>query len=100
MDSKIIVRDEAQKEIAEIFEWYESKEPGLGHYFILCLDASLEQLARNPGVYRIIKHEYRRFFVRKFPIGVFYILKGETVYIDVVEPLMRDPKRLAKKLGG
>lgn len=98
MDYQVIIRNRAQVEIVEIMEWYEEREKGLGQYFILCLEASIESLRRYPTAYRILQKEYRRFFVRKFPVAIFYIVRGEKIYIDVVEPMPRDPKRLKDKL--
>ncbi len=57
MSYELIIRDRAQIEIAEIKEWYEDKEEGLGSYFLLCLDASLEAMRRYPTAPRIIRHE-------------------------------------------
>ena len=95
---EIIVRNRAQSEIAEIIQNYEEKEKGLGGYFLLCLDASLEALKRYPTAPRILRHEYRRFFVKKFPVSIYYIVRENKIYVDVVEPMMRDPKRLDEKL--
>ncbi len=94
----MIIRNRAQVEIAEIMHWYEEKENGLGNYFLLCLDASLEAMRRYPTAPRIIRHEYRRFFVRKFPVGVYYIVRNNRIFVDVVEPFPRDPSRLDEKL--
>ena len=98
MSFELIVRSEAQSDIQKIVLWYEKKERGLGNYFLLCLDASLESLKRYPKAPRIIHHEYRRLFVRKFPVGVYYIVRESKVYIDVVEPFSRDPDRLEERL--
>ena len=98
MSYELIVRSGAQSDIQEIVLWYEKKERGLGNYFLLCLDASLESLKRFPTAARIIRHEYRRLLVRKFPVGVYYIVRENKVYIDVVEPFPRDPNRLEEKL--
>jgi len=95
---ELIVRSNAQSDIREIVLGYEEKERGLGNYFLLCLDASMESLKRFPTAARIVRHEYRRLFVRKFPVGVYYIVRDNKVYIDVVEPFSRDPKRLEEKL--
>lgn len=106
MSHELIVRSEAQFDIHEIVRWYEKKEKGLGNYFLLCLDASLESLRRYPNAARIVRHEYRRLFVRKFPVGVYYIVRGETIYIDVVEPFFpksQSPRRETEKglaIGG
>ncbi|MCH8474965.1 MAG: hypothetical protein LAT55_07030 [Opitutales bacterium] len=98
MSYEVIVRSGAQSEIVELFGWYENKEAGLGGYFMLCLDASIEGLLRFPTAPRIVRHEYRRVFVKKFPVAVYYIVRGKTIYIDIVESMLRDPKRLSRKL--
>ena len=100
MNFELIIRNQAQCDIAEIIESYEEREKGLGAYFLLCLDASFETLRRFPKAPRIIRNEYRRFFVKKFPVSIFYIIRENKIYIDVVEPMMRDPKRLDKRLKG
>ena len=98
MTYEVIVRNQAQLEIAERLNWYEDREDGLGRYFLLCLDASIEQLSRYPTTPRIVRHKYRRFFVRKFPVAIYYIVRNDKIYIDVVEAMTRDPERLIGKL--
>lgn len=98
MSYELIIRDRAQTEITEIMQWYEDKEEGLGSYFLLCLDASLEAMRRYPTAPRIVRHAYRRMFVRRFPVGVYYIVREGKIFVDVVEPFMRNPQRLDDKL--
>ena len=92
---ELIIRNQAQCEIAEILHNYEEKEKGLGAYFLLCLDATFETLKRYPTAPKIVRHEYR-----KFPVSIYYIVDKNKIYVDVVEPMMRDPKRLDEKLKG
>ena len=98
MTYEVIIRNRAQVEIVEIMEWYEEKEEGLGSYFLLCLDASIDAMRRYPTAPRTIRHEYRRFFVRRFPVGIYYIVRENKILVDVVEPFPRDPSRLDEKL--
>ncbi len=98
MSYELIVRAEAQLDIAEIVRWYENKEKGLGSYFLLCLDASFESLRRYPTAARVLRHEYRRMFVRKFPVGAYYVIRDQKIYIDLVEPFSRNPSRMIEKL--
>ena len=42
MNFELIIRDQAQSDIAEILENYERKEKGLGAYFLLCLEPVLK----------------------------------------------------------
>ena len=100
MNFELFIRNQAQNDIAEILEGYEKKERGLGAYFLICLDASFEALRRFPSAPRVVWHEYRRFFVKKFPVAIYYIVREDKIYVDVVELMMRNPKRLDEKLKG
>ena len=42
MSFELIIRNQAQSDIAEILEDYERKEKGLGAYFLLCLEPVLK----------------------------------------------------------
>lgn len=48
MSRRLIVRPEAEEEMAEAFDWYEDQVPGLGSDFILCLDAIFCAILRSP----------------------------------------------------
>jgi hypothetical protein len=39
MKLELIIRPEAEADIAEAFDWYETRVPGLGSEFVLVLDA-------------------------------------------------------------
>lgn len=99
MSYQVRVSSRAESDIAEILQFYDAQDPGLGPYFLLCLDATFEQLKRTASSARIVRHEYRRTFVRKFPVCVFFILKEDQIIIDIVEPMRRDPDRLRQKLS-
>ena len=99
MNYELIIRNRAQTDIAEIMLWYEDNERGLGKYFLLCLDASLESMIRFPTAPRVVWKEYRRVFVRKFPVGFYYIDRGNRIYVDAVESFHRNPERLTKRFG-
>ncbi len=98
MSYELIIRSQAQADIAEILTWYDEREKGLGDYFLICLDASFEALKRYPTANRIVRHEYRRMFVRKFPVGIYYIVAGEKILVDAVEPFSRNSERLDERL--
>ena len=48
MSRRLIVRPEAEAEMAEAFDWYEQRLPGLGSEFLLCVDAVFNAILRNP----------------------------------------------------
>ncbi len=48
MSHELIIRPEAEAELAETFNWYEARIPGLGSEFLLAVDALLNSIVRNP----------------------------------------------------
>lgn len=54
MKYKVIVRPEAEEDLKEAFSWYEDNRTGLGHDFLMHVDAGINFIKRNPDV-----HPYR-----------------------------------------
>ena len=98
MTHHVIVRSSAQKELANIAFWYERQKTGLGGYFILCFDAAVESLCRYPDMYPRIYGEYRRVLVKKFPVGLFYLVRNDVVSVVYVSDLRRDPEAIEHML--
>ena len=98
MSYQLVIRSSAQCDIAELALRYNRKESGLGEWFLICLDAALQGLVRNAEIYRVIRHEYRRVLVKRFPVGVFFIVRKNAVYVDAVIDLRSDPKKIEKRL--
>jgi len=50
MKYRAIVRPEAENDLKKVFSWYEGKRQGLGHDFLLQVDAGLRFIERNPEI--------------------------------------------------
>lgn len=48
------IRSAAEADIQEAYEYYEECRHGLGQDFILCLEASLDKIIKNPNHYPVI----------------------------------------------
>lgn len=66
--------------------WYESHLNGLGNEFLLCVDACIQNISRNPEFYQKIHKNIRRALIRRFPYGIFYI--EHDTYINVLAVFM------------
>jgi plasmid stabilization system protein ParE len=73
MNRKLILRPEAEAELAEAIDWYESRGKGLGADFMRAVDAAMAAIERNPERYQIIKGQVRRAVLRRFPYGLIYV---------------------------
>jgi toxin ParE1/3/4 len=89
----LIVREEAEADLADARKWYEQQRAGLGDEFILCVDAAFERIRRMPEVHPILYKDARRALVRRFPYGVFYRVEADYISVLAVMHNRRDPRR-------
>ena len=54
MSRELIIRPEAEADLAEAFEWYETHVPGLGSEFIRTVDSLFNSIIRNPQTYPVV----------------------------------------------
>jgi plasmid stabilization system protein ParE len=66
MSRPIIVRPEAEADIAAAFDWYEEQRPGLGFDFLGEIDRCFQRIADFPEAYSITYRSYRCALTRRF----------------------------------
>ena len=77
MKRAIIVRPEAEADIAAAFAWYEEQRLGLGTEFLSEIERCLERIEDYPEGHPVIYRRYRRALTRKFPYKIFYIVEPD-----------------------
>ncbi len=98
MRYSVTIRSDAQRDIASVALWYERQQPGIGNCFLVCVDAALEAVKRSPLGYRKSHGEFRRILVRKFLVGIFYLIHREQVVVAAVIDLRRNPAAIEERL--
>jgi len=53
MIKSVIFTEEADEDVAESYDWYESREPGLGEDFLRCVEACLLTIQRHSYIFPI-----------------------------------------------
>jgi plasmid stabilization system protein ParE len=86
------IRKEAEADIAEAYQYYESCRENLGSEFILCIEESISRIENNPRQYKTIYKNVHRALVRKFPYGIYYVLINEQIVILGVLHARKNPK--------
>jgi len=94
---ELIIRPEAEAELGEAFEWYESRVQGLGAEFLLAIEATLASIARNPLQHPLVHMTVRRALLRRFPYEIFFVLGGHHIVILAVFHAKRNPKQWADR---
>ena len=89
---ELIIRPEAEAEMAEAFDWYEDRVAGLGSDFLLCLDAAFQSILRDPQHFPLVYRSARRALTRRFPYEVLFVDDDASVVVLSVFHAKRNPK--------
>lgn len=99
--SKLEIRfsSESAEELEAAALWYEEQRGGLGSEFMRAVEARLESISRTPQLYPCIyKDNIRRALVKRFPYGLIFRGKDNSIEIISLFNLKRDPSCLKKRL--
>ena len=91
MRFRLIIKPLAEKDIEELYTWYNREQEGLGDDFLNELERSLELIASNPNQYQIRYKEVRMTKINRFPICLHHTVEKETVFIHAVLSTSRNP---------
>ena len=97
MGSKLIIEPEAQEEIIEAIEWYESKQVGLGADFLDYLDGYFQTLKNGKASFEIKrKPVFRELPLKRFPFVIIYEeFQNQTIVYSVFNTY-QDPLKKKK----
>jgi plasmid stabilization system protein ParE len=95
---KVRVLRPALEDLVSARIFYESREPGLGSYFIETLFSEIDALVFHAGIHRVVGG-YHRKLSRHFPYAIFYKVTGDDALVFRVLDCRRDPLRIGKALG-
>lgn len=90
---KLVLRPEAERDLAEAHVWYEKRVPGLGVEFLEAVERALETVQDNPLRYPVVHQSIRRALTRRFPYCIFFIYDRSVVSVLAVMHVARDPRK-------
>ena len=83
--------EEAELELFEVAEWYESKEKGLGKRFRDEVERVLDRIVEDPMLWRERSGGYRRVNCPVFPYYLPFFIRGQKIIIAAVAHDHRKP---------
>lgn len=67
----LLLRPEAEQDLAVACRWYDGKRTGLGDEFLDDAAAAMRVLAQDPERERLYYRSFRRVLLRRFPYKIF-----------------------------
>jgi len=91
MIRRILFRHTARRDFFDACEWYDQRRAGLGSRFEAAVERTLEMISASPVSFPVVHRDVRRALVRRFPYGLFYRIRGETIHVLALLHSRRDP---------
>jgi len=88
----VVILADAEADIKDGYQWYESQRKGLGESFLLCIEEALSRVSRTPLIYAIVHKDIRRTLIHRFPFGIFFIEGSKNITVLAVLHARRNPQ--------
>ena len=92
MNRQVIVREEAKKDLAEGYAWYEKRQPGLGRELVFSVEAAIIEIGRRPLTFQIIYKNVRRAVIKRFPYTILFIESNDVISVIAIFHARRNPR--------
>ncbi len=96
--TNLIVFPEATEEIREAARFYAKVRKGLAKEFRQELESCFRRIVSQPNSNRNLSPNARCCSLNRFPYGVVYFLRNNTIYVVAVMHLHRDPEYWKKRI--
>jgi plasmid stabilization system protein ParE len=94
----LVILDAAEKELQEVFAYYEKQREGLGHRFLAEFRNASERIESFPECCQKLLGEVRVCKLSKFPYGLFYSVGSRHVIIQAIIHLHRSRRYWKRRL--
>jgi hypothetical protein len=94
---KVYFHPEAEKEFQTAIRYYEECQPGLGLDFAEEVYAAIARIIEYPCAWAAFSSNTRRCLANRYPYGIIYRVKSDSLHIIAVANLNRRPKYWKKR---
>jgi plasmid stabilization system protein ParE len=90
--TRLIIRPEAERDLQDGYEWYETQGSGLGDQLAESVEAGVKFIKEFPLASPVVYKNVRRFLVKRFPYVIFYVVEADAVVVIAIFHCKRNPK--------
>ncbi len=80
MTYRLFVKQEATEDVEDAFDWYESRQPGLGLYFERELEQVLVRITKHPRQFPFADG-FHRAVMSRFPFKIYFTIEENEIFI-------------------
>ncbi|MBI5055923.1 MAG: type II toxin-antitoxin system RelE/ParE family toxin [Nitrospirae bacterium] len=88
----------AEAEFLDAVSYYNTQSEGLGYEFAAEVNRTIQRIIQYPAAWAKLSERTRRCRTNKFPYGVIYQVRDETLFIVAVMHLSREPQTWKSRL--
>lgn len=92
----VIIKEQANKEIVEAYEFYETKQVGLGEYFLNDFTNTINAIQLSPNGF-VKFYDFRQVRFSVFPFVIVYEVFENDLIIYAVFETHQNPKKKVRK---
>ncbi len=93
----VVVLEDAAQDMESGRRFYESREAGIGDYFVESILSDLDSLVLYAGIHPI-HCGFNRMLSRRFPFGIYYDVEGLTAFVYAILDMRRNPLWIRRQL--
>jgi len=86
----VVTLEDAVEDIEVAKRFYESREEGVGEYFVTSILSDLESLALYAGIHPL-HYGFHRMLSKRFPFAIYYEIESGAAYVYGILDMRRDP---------
>lgn len=90
----------AEAEFVEVVAYYNLQSEGLGFEFAAEVKRTLGRIVQYPDAWPVLSKRARRCRTSRFPYGIIYQVRGETILIVALMHLHKHPDSWKSRLQG
>jgi hypothetical protein len=102
MPYQVVIKSEARDDVAAAYDYYESRQPGLGQSFLEAFEARCTDLCENPTHYSYISEDpkgiLRDIKLSRFPYVLVFEIISTDVIVYAVHCTYTDPENKLRKV--
>ncbi len=88
----------AKQDLRDGFSFYESKDSGLGMYFLETLYSDIDSLKLFVGIHSVHFEKYHQMLSKRFPFAVYYRIEENIIRVYAVLDCRKNPAWIRKRL--